>query len=46
MEPIYIVLVIIVVIWIGIFGYMMHLDKQIKVLKNTLKKIEETGNKK
>jgi len=46
MEPIYIVLVIIVVIWIGIFGYMMHLDKQIKVLKKMVKKIEESGNKK
>jgi len=45
MEPIYIVLVIVVVIWIGIFCYMLHLDKQVKVLKKIIEKIEKNGNK-
>ena len=45
MEPIYIVLVIVLVIWIGIFGYMLHLDKEVKRLKNYLEKIEKNGNK-
>ncbi len=41
MEPIYTVLVIILIIWIGIFGYMMYLDKEIKSLSKKLKKMEE-----
>ena len=45
MEPIYIVLVIVVVIWIGIFSYMLHLDKQVKALKKIIDKIEKAGNK-
>jgi|LGVF01.1.fsa_nt_gb CcmD family protein len=45
MEPIYIVLVIVIVIWIGIFSYMLHLDKQVKVLKKIIEKIEKNGNK-
>ena len=45
MEPIYIVLVIVLVIWIGIFGYMLHLDKEVKQLKKYLEKIEKSGNK-
>ena len=32
MEPIYLVLVIILIIWAGIFGYMIYLDKEIKSL--------------
>ena len=45
MEPVYIVLVITVVIWLGIFAYMYHLDKQIDVLKKTVDKFEKSGNK-
>ena len=41
MEPIYIVLIIILIIWVGIFGYMVYLDKEIKSLSNKLKKLEE-----
>jgi CcmD family protein len=45
MEPVYIVLIITVVIWLGIFAYMFHLDKQIDVLKRMVNKFEKTGNK-
>ena len=45
MEPIYIVLVIVLVIWIGIFGFMLHLDKQVKALKKIVEKFEKNGNK-
>ena len=43
MEPIYTVLSIILVIWIGIFGYMMHLDKEVKRLNEKVKKFEDTN---
>ena len=45
MEPIYIVLVIVLIVWIGIFGYMFNLDKQVKNIKKNLEKIEKSGNK-
>ncbi|TFG96707.1 MAG: CcmD family protein [Calditrichales bacterium] len=45
MEPIYIVLVIILVIWAGIFGYMLHLDKEVKNLREKLKNIENKNEK-
>jgi CcmD family protein len=45
MEPVYIVLVITVVIWLGIFTYMFHLDKQINLLKKMVDKFEKSGNK-
>jgi CcmD family protein len=41
MEPIYIVMIIILIIWVGIFGYMWNLDKEIKSLSVKLKKLEE-----
>ena len=41
MEPIYVVLIIILIIWVGIFGYMFNLDKEIKSLTKKLKKFEE-----
>ena len=44
MEPIYTVLIIIVVIWIGVFGYLIHLDKEIKILRKKFNKIEKNGN--
>ena len=44
MEPIYIVLIIIIVIWTGIFGYLLHLGQQIRILKKTLEKVDKTGN--
>ena len=40
MEPIYIVLIIVIVIWIGIFGYMLRLDKEVKKLNEELKKLK------
>ena len=40
MEPIYIVLFIVIVIWIGIFGYMLRLDKEVKKLNEELKKLK------
>jgi CcmD family protein len=45
MEPIYIVLVIVLVVWVGIFSYMLHIDKQVKDLKKMLKKFDNSGNK-
>jgi CcmD family protein len=45
MEPIYIVLIIILIIWIGIFGYMIYLDKEIKNLSKKLKNLEEKQKK-
>ena len=43
MEPIYTVLVIVVVIWVGIFAYMLHLDKEVKKIA---RKLEQLKNKK
>jgi len=42
MEPIYIVMIIILVIWAGIFGYMLHLDNQVKKISQRIKKVENT----
>ncbi len=44
MEPIYTVLIIILIIWIGIFGYIIHLDKEIRIINKKIKKIEENGS--
>ena len=44
MEPIYLVLVIILVIWLGIFGYMFYLDKEVKQLSEKLKKMDQNKN--
>jgi CcmD family protein len=41
MEPIYVVLIIIIIIWAGIFGYMLHLDKEIKNLRKKFDKIQK-----
>ena len=45
MEPIYIVLVITIVIWIGIFGYMMNLDGQVKKMRKIVDEFQKNGNK-
>ena len=45
MESLYIVLIIILIIWIGIFIYMMHLDKQIKILKEKFEKWQKMERK-
>lgn len=45
MEPIYIVLIIIVIIWLGIFGYMLHLDKQIKNLQDKFENLQKEKRK-
>jgi len=44
MEDIYIVLSIVLIIWIGIFSYMMYLDKEVKNLKNKMDGLYKTGN--
>jgi CcmD family protein len=41
MEPIYVVLIIILLIWSGIFGYMLYIDKEVKNLLKRVKKIEK-----
>jgi CcmD family protein len=41
MEPIYIVLIIILIIWCGIFGYMLNLDKEVKKVTERIKKLEK-----
>ena len=45
MEPIYVVLVITIVIWIGIFGYMMNLDGQVKKMRKIVDEFQKNGNK-
>jgi CcmD family protein len=44
MEPIYTVLIIILIIWFGIFGYMLYLDKEIKKLSQRFEKLKKEGN--
>jgi len=44
MEPIYTVLIIVLIIWIGIFGFMWHLSRQVRSLKLKLEKSEKSGN--
>lgn len=41
MEPIYLVMIIILVIWAGIFSYMLHLDKEVKKVSQKIKKLEK-----
>lgn len=47
MEPIYTVLIIIIVIWVGIFGYMFHLDREVKKISEKLDsfKTKKSDNK-
>jgi CcmD family protein len=45
MEPIYVVLIIILIIWIGIFGYMFHIDKEVTKLTKKIKSLENTNIK-
>jgi CcmD family protein len=44
MEPIYVVLTIILIIWIGIFGYMFYIDREVVKLAKRIKKLENSGN--
>ena len=44
MEPIYVVLSIILIIWIGIFGYMFYINNEVKTLVKKVKKLEEEGS--
>lgn len=41
MQPIYVVLVINLIIWTGIFSYLLITDKKIEGLKKKLNKISE-----
>ena len=45
MDPIYIVLTIIMVIWIGIFVYMFHIDREVRRLKTKFDKLKKNGSK-
>jgi CcmD family protein len=38
MQPIYVVLIIVLIVWTGVFAYMFYLHREIKKLKG---KIEE-----
>jgi len=42
MEPIYVVLIIILIIWLGIFGYMFYIDKEVTKLTTRVKKLEKS----
>ena len=44
MEPIYVVLTIILIIWTGIFGYMFYINKEVKTLVKKVKKLEKEGS--
>jgi len=41
MEPLYIVLGIILIVWIGIFSYMMYLDREVKNLNKKINQLEK-----
>jgi CcmD family protein len=45
MTALYIVSVVIILIWSGIFGYLLHLDRQIKALQQEIKKLNPAGVK-
>jgi CcmD family protein len=45
MAPLYIVLIIIIFIWSGIFIYLLSLDRQIRSLLEKFKKIDTPGVK-
>ena len=45
MAPLYVVLAVIVFIWSGIFGYLLHLDRQIRKLRADQEKIGQAGVK-
>jgi len=44
MEPLYTVMIIILIIWCGIFGYMLHLDNQVKKLRKKVQNFEKGGS--
>jgi CcmD family protein len=41
MEPIYIVMIIILIIWLGIFGYLFYLDKEVRQLSEKIKQLNQ-----
>jgi CcmD family protein len=41
MEPIYIVMIIILIIWLGIFGYLFYLDKEVRKLSEKIKQLDQ-----
>ena len=44
MQPIYVVLIINLMIWTGIFSYLLMTDKKIETLQKKLSKISEEKN--
>lgn len=45
MEPIYVVLIINLIVWSGIFGYTFFTNKQINQLKVKIDSIEKSNKK-
>lgn len=41
MEPIYVVLIINLVIWLGLFGYLVKMNGQINDMKNKMDKLDK-----
>lgn len=41
MEPIYVVLIINLIIWTGIFGYIFHINNKVNDLKSKINKFEK-----
>ncbi len=45
MQPIYVVLIINLIIWTGIFSYLFLTDKKIEVLKKKLDQLSDEKNR-
>lgn len=41
MNPIYVVLIINLIVWTGIFGYIVYLNKEVVRLKKEVQKVTE-----
>ena len=46
MQPLYVVLIVILIIWCGIFGYMLYIDKEVKNLVEKVRKLEKAEGRK
>jgi CcmD family protein len=44
MEPVYTVMIITLIVWFGIFGYMLYLDNQVKKLRKKVQNFEKSGS--
>ena len=41
MSDNYVVMIIVMVIWVAVFGYMMYLDREVKAVNERVKRITE-----